>query len=73
MHRSSYGLGSLALLHFDGIMASMSNTNKLNHYLAAWKLSNPQLLTQTRTSHLYTITHRTETVVLKLLSPLETE
>jgi streptomycin 6-kinase len=73
MHRSSYGLGSLALLHFDGIMASMSNTNKLNHYLAAWKLSNPQLLTQTRTSHLYTITHSTETIVLKLLSPSETE
>ena len=51
----------------------MSNTNKLNHYLAAWVLSNPRLLTQTITSHIYTVTHRAETVVLKLLSPSETE
>jgi streptomycin 6-kinase len=51
----------------------MSDTSKLNSYLAAWDLSNPQLLTQTATSHIYTVTHDTETVVLKLLSPLETE
>jgi streptomycin 6-kinase len=51
----------------------MSDTNKLNHYLAAWDLSNPQLLTQTRTSHIYTVTHDTETVVLKLLCSSETE
>lgn len=50
----------------------MSN-NKLNHYLAAWALSNPRLLTQTMTSHIYTVTQRAETVVLKLLSPSETE
>ena len=31
------------------------------------------MLTQTRTSHLYTVTHGAETVVLKLLSPAETE
>jgi len=73
MRLSSYGLGSFALSHFDGIMAAMSDTTKLNHYLAAWKLSNPQLLTQTMTSHIYTVTHRAETVVLKLLSPSETE
>ncbi len=51
----------------------MSDTNKLNSYLAAWDLSNPQLLTQTATSHIYTVTHNTETVILKLLSPSETE
>jgi streptomycin 6-kinase len=51
----------------------MSDINKLNHYLAAWKLSNPHLLTQTRTSHLYTVTYSSETVVLKLLVSSETE
>jgi streptomycin 6-kinase len=51
----------------------MSDNNKLSHYLAAWDLSNPQLLAQTATSHIYTVTHDTETVVLKLLSPSETE
>jgi streptomycin 6-kinase len=53
--------------------ALMSDTNKLSHYLAAWELSNPQLLTQTMTSHIYTVTHGAETVILKLLSPSETE
>lgn len=51
----------------------MSDNNKLNHYLAAWELSNPQLLTQTMTSHIYTVTHSAETFVLKLLSSSETE
>jgi streptomycin 6-kinase len=51
----------------------MSDNKQLNSYLAAWNLSNPQLLTQTATSHIYTVTHDTETVVLKLLSPSETE
>ena len=51
----------------------MSDTNRLNHYLAAWDLSNPRLLTQTMTSHIYTVTHGAETVVLKLLSASETE
>jgi streptomycin 6-kinase len=51
----------------------MSDNQKLNYYLAAWNLSNPQFLTQTATSHIYTVTHDTETVVLKLLSPTETE
>ena len=50
-------LANLALLHFGGIIAPMSDTNKLNHYLAAWELSNPHLLTQTMTSHIYTVTH----------------
>ena len=51
----------------------MSDNKKLNYYLAAWNLSNPQFLTQTMTSHIYTVTHDTETVILKLLSPSETE
>jgi streptomycin 6-kinase len=51
----------------------MSDTNKLNYYLAAWELSNPELLTQTVTSHIYTVTHRAETFVLKLLSRSEME
>ncbi len=56
-----------------GIVALMSDTNKLKHYLAAWELSNPQLLTQTMTSHIYTVTHGAETFVLKVLAPTETE
>jgi streptomycin 6-kinase len=54
-------------------MASMSDHEKLSYYLAAWDLSNPQLLTQTATSHIYTVTHDAETVILKLLSSSETE
>jgi streptomycin 6-kinase len=44
---------------------------KLNNYLTAWNLSNPQLLMQRMTSHIYTVTYETETVILKLLSPSE--
>ena len=51
----------------------MSDNNKLSYYLATWELSNPHLLTQTMTSQIYTVTHDTETVVLKLLSASETE
>lgn len=51
----------------------MSDHPQLHAYLAAWNLSNPQLLTQTATSHLYTVTHDADTVVLKLLAPTETE
>lgn len=46
---------------------------KLKYYLASWNLSNPRLLTQTMTSHIYTVTYETETVILKLLSPSETD
>jgi len=46
---------------------------KLKYYLASWNLSNPQSLTQTMTSHIYTVTYETETVILKLLSPSETD
>ena len=51
----------------------MSDNKKLNYYLVAWNLSNPQFLTQTMTSHIYTVTHNTKTAVLKLLSSAETE
>jgi streptomycin 6-kinase len=46
---------------------------RLNDYLAAWNLSDPQLLTQTATSHIYTVTHSGERVIFKLLAPDETE
>jgi streptomycin 6-kinase len=49
------------------------DNEKLNYYLALWDLSDPQLLTQTMTSHIYTVTYENETVILKLLSPSETD
>jgi streptomycin 6-kinase len=49
------------------------NDYNLNYYLSAWQLSNPELLTQTLTSHIYTVTHEHETVILKLLRPEETK
>jgi len=51
----------------------MSDTDRLNSYLAAWSLSNPRLLARTRTSHIYTVTYGCETLILKLLSASETE
>jgi streptomycin 6-kinase len=53
-------------------MNSIDN-RELYDYLAAWNLSDPRLLTQTMTSHIYTVTYQSETVILKLLSPSETE
>ena len=50
-----------------------SDKNKLNYYLSAWNLSNPKFLTQTKTSYIYTVTYDTETAILKLLSPSETD
>jgi streptomycin 6-kinase len=44
---------------------------KLNHYLTGWNLSNPRLLVQTMTSHIYTVTYETGTVILKLLASSE--
>lgn len=55
------------------IIVSMNNTAKLHEYLAAWDLSNPQLLTQTPTSQIYTVTYGAEILILKLLSVSETE
>lgn len=47
------------------------DNKKLHYYLTTWNLSDPQFLTQTMTSHIYTATYETETVILKLLSPSE--
>ena len=49
------------------------DNKKLNDYLTAWNLSNPKLLMQTMTSHIYTVTYETGTVILKLLSPSEVD
>ena len=49
----------------------MSDNDKLNQTLTEWNLSNPQLLTQTVTSHIYTVQYGGETAILKLLSPTE--
>lgn len=43
-------------------------SEQLDHYLKLWNLSNPAPLTQTVTSHLYTVTFEGETAVLKLLT-----
>lgn len=51
----------------------MIPNQRLNHYLTAWNLSTPQLLTQTVTSHIFTVIHGAETVILKLLSSSETD
>ena len=40
----------------------------LNYYLSIWYLTDPQLLAETPTSHVYTVTCAGETVVLKLLT-----
>lgn len=53
-------------------MSTIDN-KKLHYYLATWNLSDPQFLTQTMTSHIYTATYETGTVILKLLSPSETD
>jgi streptomycin 6-kinase len=47
------------------------DNKKLHYYLATWNLSDPQFFAQTMTSHIYTVTYETETVILKLLSPSE--
>ena len=41
---------------------------RLEHYLAAWHLSEPRPLVQTRTSHLYMVRYESDTAVLKLLT-----
>lgn len=44
-------------------------SNELDHYLAAWNLSDPQPLAQTVTSHIYTVNSGQDRAVLKLLLP----
>lgn len=43
-------------------------TAKLDHYLMAWQLSDPLPLARTATSHVYTVSWKSETVVLKVLT-----
>lgn len=40
----------------------------LKHYLSLWSLSDPQMMAQTPTSHVYTVSRAGESVVLKLLT-----
>jgi streptomycin 6-kinase len=51
----------------------MTLTNRLDAYLVNWNLSQSCLLTQTVTSHIYTVTNESETRILKLHSVTETE
>lgn len=46
---------------------------RLTGYLDAWDLTDPQPVTVTATSRIYTVHHRGETAILKLLAPGETE
>jgi len=49
------------------------NEEKLKDYLVAWDLSKPELLMQTMTRSIYTVTRGSETVILKLLSATEVD
>jgi streptomycin 6-kinase len=51
----------------------MTITDRLNHYLETWMLSNPRLLAETPSSHVYTVISGDETAVLKLLTPVGDE
>lgn len=46
----------------------MDTPPNLQTYLDTWNLTNPQLLAETVTSHVYTVDHSGERVVLKLLT-----
>lgn len=48
-------------------------TNRLNHYLRLWNLSDPEPLAQTPTSDVFTVYQNGEQVVLKLLTPVGVE
>lgn len=48
-------------------------TNDLNDYLRRWNLSDPALLAQTPTSHVYSVYQNGEKAVLKLLTPVGVE
>lgn len=51
----------------------MAGGGRLAHYLTAWALADAQLLAETATSRIYTVTHAGETAILKLLAAGETE
>jgi hypothetical protein len=44
-------------------------TAKLDHYLTAWQLSDPQPLARTPTSHRYTVTRERALNVAALVEP----
>jgi streptomycin 6-kinase len=48
-------------------------SDQLTHYLNLWNLSNPQLLAQTVTSHIYIVTFGKTRAALKLLTPMGTK
>lgn len=50
-----------------------THNDPLNHYLHKWTLSDPQLMAETFTSSVYTVTHADTTVVLKILKPAAKE
>src|SRR5215212_7939426 len=49
---------------------ALTVSERLDRYLKAWDLSDPQLLAETVTSRVYTVTSEGTRVVLKLLSPI---
>jgi streptomycin 6-kinase len=53
--------------------ATLNKNEKLDDYLKAWDLSTPRLLSQTMTSHIYTVVHHSAIVILKLLSSSEVD
>lgn len=49
----------------------MNTSSLLDHYLARWNLADPQLLTQTMTSQIYTVRDQAALTILKLLASSE--
>ena len=49
----------------------MNTPSLLDHYLTRWNLADPQLLTQTMTSQVYTVRDQTAIMILKLLASSE--
>jgi streptomycin 6-kinase len=68
-----FGLGTTAQFHHPHTYNTLTMPEKLNHYLKTWDLANPQLLAETATSHVYTVTSNGATAVLKLLTPIGSE
>ena len=54
--------------HYLSLEGARQMPNALDYYLEAWKLSDPQALATTASSHVYTVTADDRRVVLKLLT-----
>ncbi len=54
-------------------MPTLTENQKLNQYLTAWNLSDPQLVTRTRTGSIYTVLYQNEKVILKVFSASEVD